>query len=127
MNRRALSSALAAALISAFFSDPVLAQGARETIYVYAYQEGVAPNDHTKHTLFIVGDGDKGASRYTAASFSNGRRYSLASSGSGTYSIEGEAITIKAGKLEGTGVFKRGEYIEIGTHKFIYATKLGGS
>lgn len=121
MNRRTALTRLAQVVTAAAWMPGALAQPTRQALHIYAFQEGEDPNNHTKHTLFLVGDGDSGPARYTAASFSNGTRFSLASSGSGTFSIQGEVLTLKAGKLEGTGVIKKGEYVEVGGLRFAFA------
>jgi hypothetical protein len=123
MFRRPLCLALACSLCLAA-APAVIAQAKREPVFVYAYQEGEDPNEHVKHTLMLVGEGDEGAARYTAASFSQGKRYSLAVSGSGSFSIDGEVLKIRAGKLEGTGVIRKGEFIQVGEQRFRYATRL---
>ena len=124
MNRRNFNSIASLSAFGVFTHLSASAQTNKEPVFIYAYQEGTDPNNHEKHTLFLIGEGEKGTARYTAASFSNGTRYSLATSGSGTYAIEGESITIKAGKLEGTGTHKRGEFVEVGTQKFVFARKM---
>ncbi|MEJ6004914.1 hypothetical protein WG899_05105 [Paucibacter sp. AS339] len=124
MNRRNFITLTSLCMVGAGTPVVTSAQAPQEPVYIYAYQEGEDPNNHVKHTLFIIGDGAKGAARYTAASFVNGKRSSLASSGSGTYTTAGDSITVKAGKLDGNGPFKKGESIEIGEQKFVFAMKM---
>lgn len=97
---------------------------AKLTTYVYAYQEGSNPNNHVKHTLFLIGDGPSGQARYTAAAFQNGARYSLASSGNGTFTITGSELVVKAGGLDAKGVIKPGESIEFGPQRYSFAMKM---
>lgn len=126
MQPRRLLLALLPSLLIACTAQPLTPQpsASRLTTYVYAYQEGNDPKDHVKHTLFIVGDGPSGMARYVAASFKDGARYSLASSGNGSYRIDGEKITVKAGALDATGVIKTNAYVELGTRRFSFAMKM---
>jgi hypothetical protein len=124
MNRRHSLTFLTCTPGLLWSATAAIAQPAKQPIHVYAFQEGDDPSQHTKHTLFLVGDGDAGVARYTAASFQNGTRYSLASSGSGTWSAEGEVFKIKAGKLEGSGVIKRGEFVQVAGLRFAFAMKM---
>jgi hypothetical protein len=100
------------------------ASPAKLTTYVYAYQEGSNPNNHVKHSLFLIGDGPSGQARYTAAAFQNGARYSLASSGNGTFTISGSEVVVKAGGLDAKGAIKPGEYIEFGSKRYSFAMKM---
>jgi hypothetical protein len=88
---------------------------------VYSFQEGDNPNNHVKHTLFLIGNAASGPARYTAAAFVNGTRSSLSSSGGGTYSVAGNEITIRAGALNGKGVFLPGKQVDIDGKKFTFA------
>jgi hypothetical protein len=115
-----------AVLLSAAASQDAGAQAAPAKLptYVYAYQEGSDPGNHIKHTLFLVGDGSSGPARYTAAAFQNGARYSLTTSGNGTFTISGSELAVKAGGLDAKGVIKPGEYIELGSQRYSFAMKM---
>jgi hypothetical protein len=71
-----------------------------------------------------MGDGPSGQARYTAAAFQNGARYSLATSGSGTYTISGAEIVVKSGGLDAKGTIKPGEYIQLGQQRYSFAMKM---
>ena len=99
-------------------------QPAKQPAYVYTFKEGSGDKKYTLHTLFIIGDAASGAARYTAGAFDNGARGSLATSGFGTYSIAGPAITVKAGGLDAKGTIKPNEYIDLGGHRYAFAMKM---
>lgn len=125
----AAASLLAVAAGCAGPTTEMAAQPAKQPIYVYAYTEGGKKKPQKgeavfTHTLFIMGDGTAGNARYSAAAFENGARASLTTSGDGTYSIAGTAITVKAGGLDAKGTIKPNEYIELGGNKYTFAMKM---
>jgi hypothetical protein len=91
---------------------------ATEPITFYAYREG-SDTQYIVHTIALVGEAN-GNARYTAALFKDGARYSLATSGSGTFSVENDAITIKAGGLNGKGSIKLNEHITIDGKRYSF-------
>jgi hypothetical protein len=100
---------------------------ASQATYLYFHQQGDDPKNNVKHSLFLTGDGTNGLVRYTAAAFNNGTRYSLTSSGNGTFTSSGSEITIKAGGLDGRGEFIPGKSITINGMTFSFAMKLPNS
>lgn len=99
-------------------------QPAKQSIYVYSYEEQGSDKSRIVHTLFIMGDAPAGGARYTAAAFKDGARYSLATSGDGNYAIVDKAITVKAGGLDAKGTIKPNEYIDLGGKKYTFAMKM---
>ncbi len=89
-------------------------------MHVYVCIEGEPSAKHVKHTLFFFGEGNEGTLRYVAASFENGKRYSLASSGTGSFAVQGDSVLIKAGGLNATGTFHRKDRVVMGHLTFTY-------
>lgn len=74
--------------------------------------------------LYLVGDGPSGGMDYQEVIWKNGDRYPQPSSGDGTYTINGTAITVKAGGLSAKGTIKPNEYIDLGGKRYQFLTKL---
>ena len=96
----------------------------RTAIYMYAFEEPGGPGTVIKHSLFLSGEGPTGQARYTAAAFKDGTRATLPTSGTGTYTINGSEITVKAGGLDAKGTIRPGEAVQFGAKRYGFAMKI---